>query len=56
MALIADEARMFSAKAIKKATLYSINKNDLKQFLSSNFEAEKIIAETFVKRVLKNNH
>lgn len=55
MAIISDEPRLFSAKAIENSLLYSIDKNDLKQLLNSNFDAEKIIAETFVKRVLENN-
>lgn len=55
MTLISDEPRMFSAKATKTTILNSINKNNLKDLLSSNFEAERIIAETFVKRILKNS-
>lgn len=55
MALISDEPRLFSARAIENSLIYSIDKNDLKQLLNSNFDAEKIIAETFVKRVLENN-
>ncbi len=55
MAIISDEPRMFSAKAIEGSILYSINKEDLKGLLSSNFDAEKVIAQTFVKRILENN-
>jgi len=55
MALISNEPRLFFAKSIKNTTLYSINREDLKKLLSSNFEAEKVIAKTFVERVVRNN-
>jgi CRP-like cAMP-binding protein len=55
MALISEKPRLFSAKAVEDSVIYSINKVDLKQLLNSNFDAEKIIAETFVKRILENN-
>lgn len=56
MSLISEEPRLFSAKTIEKSTLYSINKNNLKQLLDSNSKVEKFIAETFVKRILENNN
>lgn len=55
MALISEEPRLFSAKATEDTLIYSINKADLKQLLESNFDAEKVIAEAFVKRILQNN-
>ena len=55
MALVSNEPRMFFAKAHTDVLLYSIDRNDLKSLIDTNSDAERIIAETLVNRILENN-
>lgn len=55
MALISEDTRLFSARALSDSILFSISKDDLKNLIESNPETEKVIGEILVKRVIQNS-
>lgn len=55
IALVSQEPRLFSARALTDTQIFSIHQDDLQNLIKSNPEAEKMIAEILIKRILENS-